>query len=282
MSQALVLGGGGPLARAWEVGVLSGLADAGLDLVTTADTVIGTSAGAIVASCLLGGADLEQMYQDQLVGQTTSTGRMSPALAARLAWLMLRHRRDATGYRIAAAQFAAATPTKPVEQRRVEVARLITGDDWPRTPLVITAVDAATGELVALTRDSGIGLIDTVVASTAAPGINPLAKVGGRALIDGGIASVTNVGLAAGHDRVVVLAPFARGNGPIPGLNDEVAVLQSQTPGVEVTVIAPDRRARRAMGYNPMDASRATNVARAGRTQAESIFPGLAGTWNLP
>ena len=41
---ALVLGGRGVAGIAWMIGLLSGLADAGDD-VTTADLIIGTSAG---------------------------------------------------------------------------------------------------------------------------------------------------------------------------------------------------------------------------------------------
>jgi NTE family protein len=44
----LVLGGGGSAGNAWEIGVIAGLFDAGLD-VTEADLIIGTSAGATVA-----------------------------------------------------------------------------------------------------------------------------------------------------------------------------------------------------------------------------------------
>ncbi len=42
--RALVLGGGGSVGNAWEIGVIAGLFDAGLDP-TEADLIIGTSAG---------------------------------------------------------------------------------------------------------------------------------------------------------------------------------------------------------------------------------------------
>ena len=46
--RALVLGGGGSAGNAWEIGVIAGLFESGLDL-TEADLIIGTSAGATVA-----------------------------------------------------------------------------------------------------------------------------------------------------------------------------------------------------------------------------------------
>ena len=55
--RALVLGGGGVTGIAWELGLLAGLRTAGLDL-TTADTVIGTSAILAAWAVLLGGAAL--------------------------------------------------------------------------------------------------------------------------------------------------------------------------------------------------------------------------------
>src|SRR4051812_21433603 len=47
--RALVLGGGGSAGNAWEIGVIAGLFEAGLN-VTGADLIIGTSAGATAAA----------------------------------------------------------------------------------------------------------------------------------------------------------------------------------------------------------------------------------------
>jgi patatin-like phospholipase/acyl hydrolase len=47
---ALVLGGGGAAGQAWQIGVIAGLAEAGLDLTEAADLVIGTSSGSTTAA----------------------------------------------------------------------------------------------------------------------------------------------------------------------------------------------------------------------------------------
>ena len=47
---ALVLGGGGAAGNAWAIGVIAGLAEAGLDMTEAADLVIGTSSGATAAA----------------------------------------------------------------------------------------------------------------------------------------------------------------------------------------------------------------------------------------
>jgi NTE family protein len=62
---ALVLGGGGITGIAWEIGVLAGFADAGIDL-TGADLVVGTSAGSVVGAQVTGGAELPALYERQL------------------------------------------------------------------------------------------------------------------------------------------------------------------------------------------------------------------------
>ena len=62
MRRALVLAGGGYVASSWEIGLVAGIADAGLDL-RDADLFVGTSAGARVALDLTGGEPLETIYQ---------------------------------------------------------------------------------------------------------------------------------------------------------------------------------------------------------------------------
>src|ERR1700751_5276003 len=47
---ALVLGGGGAAGNAWQIGIIAGLAEAGLDMTEAADLVIGTSSGAPAAA----------------------------------------------------------------------------------------------------------------------------------------------------------------------------------------------------------------------------------------
>jgi NTE family protein len=52
---ALVLGAGGSAGQAWQIGVIAGLADAGLDLTEAADLVIGTSSGSTTAAWVRSG-----------------------------------------------------------------------------------------------------------------------------------------------------------------------------------------------------------------------------------
>jgi NTE family protein len=59
-TRALVLGGGGVAGIAWELGILMGLYDAGMD-VRGADIIIGTSAGSVVGAQIASGTNLESL-----------------------------------------------------------------------------------------------------------------------------------------------------------------------------------------------------------------------------
>jgi len=88
-SRALVLGGGGVAGMAWEIGVLLGLRDAGVD-VTAWDRVIGTSAGSIVGARLLGDGSLDDLYASQVRAEPGSNDDWISTLGGSLGTLALR------------------------------------------------------------------------------------------------------------------------------------------------------------------------------------------------
>src|SRR3984957_6278090 len=63
---ALVLGGGGAAGNAWEIGIIAGLAEAGLDMTEAADLVIGTSAGATAAAQVRSGIPAAELLASVL------------------------------------------------------------------------------------------------------------------------------------------------------------------------------------------------------------------------
>ena len=74
--------------------------------------------------------------------------------------------------------------------------------------MIVAAVNAHTGELAAFDRDSGVDLVDAVIASTALPGVVPTHSINGTHYINGGVRSNENADLASGYANVVVLSPF--------------------------------------------------------------------------
>src|ERR687898_2820352 len=79
-STALVLGGGGITGIAWELGILAGLAEAGIDL-TGADRVIGTSAGSVVGVQITSGTPIADLYDGQLAPADAELGGRLSRLA---------------------------------------------------------------------------------------------------------------------------------------------------------------------------------------------------------
>src|SRR5437588_13026776 len=65
-TRALVLGGGGVAGVAWELGILRGLHDTGVD-VRGADVIIGTSAGSVVGTQIASGTDLESLFTSRQI-----------------------------------------------------------------------------------------------------------------------------------------------------------------------------------------------------------------------
>ncbi|MFC9238184.1 patatin-like phospholipase family protein [Streptomyces decoyicus] len=275
---ALVLGGGGLTGIGWEIGVLAGLAEAGLDL-ADADVVIGTSAGSIVGAHLTSRhIGLDEMYERQLaVPENRSAARMGPAALARFAAIALRSR-DTISFGVRMGRLALAARTVTEAEQRTAIARTLNLTDWPARRLVITAVDAATGERTAFDDTSGVRLLDAVGASCAVPGIYPPVTIDGTRWIDGGVHSSANADLAAGYGRVVIVAPMAAGGGPIAGPRAQGERLARQ--GARVCVLTPDRAARAAFGRNVLDPAKRADAARAGRRQAAAHVAQIEQVWS--
>ena len=275
---ALVLGGGGVTGVAWETGILAGLEAAGLDL-TGADTMIGTSAGSVVAAQITSGAPLEGLYEAQLA---PPTGEIAAKIgirfyAAMVATMLLTRNPQRFRRRIGARALRAKTV--PEAERHEVIANRLPSHDWPERRLLITAIDAATGEFVVFDKNAGVPLVAAVGASCAVPMVWPPVTIGDRRFIDGGMRSSANADLAAGADRIVVIAPLTQGGGATPKVADQVAALRS---GATVALITPDAEALSAIGRNVLDPARRAAAARAGQRQAADVAETVRAAWTVP
>jgi NTE family protein len=275
--RALVLGAGGEAGIAWEVGLLAGLAERGTDL-TAADLVVGTSAGAGVAARINSGVSLAALYETQLAavdGEIVAQfGRWT---IAKFIWAVAPARRNPVRARIRLGRMAVRSRTEPAADRRAVVAARLGTHDWPAGNLVITAVDADTGEFVTFDSSSGVDLVDAVGASCAVPGVWPPVTINGRRLMDGGMRSPANADLAAGYDRVVVVAPIAQGLRPMPSALDQATELARG--GQAVALVTPDAAAVAAFGRNLLDPRTRAPSARAGYAQAAAVGADVAAVW---
>ncbi|MYW68601.1 patatin-like phospholipase family protein [Streptomyces sp. SID8379] len=276
--RALVLGGGGLAGIGWMSGVLYGLAEAGTDL-WDADTVVGTSAGAVVGAQLTSGKlTPATLYERQLASSAGEmTGHLGSTAMFRYARAALSSRSiESYGRKLGRMALAARTPGEA--ERRAVIAGRLLSHDWPGRRLLVTAVRADTGAFRVFDAACGVGLVDAVAASCAVPGVWPPVTIDGDRWIDGGTRSPANAQLAEGHDRVVVIAPIAAGGGVLHAARTQAARLADA--GAHVTLITPDRAARAAFGRNALDPSRRAPAARAGREQAAGHHAEVARTWS--
>ena len=276
--RALVLGGGGVTGIAWEIGLLTGLADAGVDL-TSADFVVGTSAGSVVGAQVTSGAELPALFARQLQPHAGERAyRMSRAALLRFAWAMLLTRGRDVEFRRrigALALKAEQSGLTPSEDERLAVIRSrLVSEEWPDRPLTVTAVDAESGEFRPFDRGSGVPLVSAVAASCAVPGVYPPVTIDGRRYVDGGTRSPANADLAHDYERVVVLAPIARGAGPVASVDAQVTGMVAR-----VAVVTPDEQAKAAIGRNVLDPAARRPSAEAGQAQAKSVADRVLEVW---
>ncbi|MFC9735550.1 patatin-like phospholipase family protein [Streptomyces roseolus] len=266
---ALVLGAGGLVGAAWEIGILHGLAEAGEDL-SDADLVVGSSAGAVVGALLTAGTTpLAELYARQLDGTDTEPAvRFGAATLLRYTLAVLTSRTpEAYGRKLGRLALRARTVDEAA-RRAVVAERLGEATDWPGAGrLRLTAVDAESGALGVFDGGpDGVGLVDAVTASCAIPGVWPPASLAGRRWIDGGIHSTANAHLASGRERVIVVAPSAMGNKAVHSPARQAAALSAA--GSRVVVITPDADAKAVIGARALDPAQRGAAARAGRAQA--------------
>lgn len=273
--RALVLGGGGVTGVAWETGLLFGLAEAGIDL-TAADLFVGTSAGSVVAAQITSGVPLEKLFEAQIA---PTSGEIAARMSlAAIAWFVVAgawpgNRQKA---RARLGHAALRAKTVPEAKRRRVIEGRVPFQDWPQRRLLIPAVDAESGEVVIFDKESGVALNDAVAASCAVPLVWPPASIHGRRYMDGGVRSTANVDLAAGCERVVIIAPLTQAM----RREDRPATQASALgEGVRSVIISPDEAARAAIGGNVLDPAHRAPSAHVGRAQAASVAERVREVW---
>jgi NTE family protein len=276
---AVALAGGGERAVAWEIGVLAGLVDGGVDP-RNAMAVVGTSAGALVAARLAAGVD-PRVDADRIAAVPARPGR-PPALdgaaafdALARAWrsggASTRERRRALG-RIALERSPGGEAA-----HIAGIADRLPAGGWPAA-LRVVAIDAERGERVVFDAAAGVALERAVAASRAVPVLLPPITVGRRRCIDGALGSATNADVLAdvAGARVIVITPVP--TDPAPGgperlwldaLRDEVAALEAS--GREATVVHASPAELAAMGPDPLSGATAQPAVTAGRARGRAL-----------
>jgi NTE family protein len=212
VDRGLCLGGGGLFFVAWQVSYVQTLANRGVHF-GSADRVVGTSAGSMVASALTAGR-LNRLHTEisllarvpALVSALAPASELSPSQQRALdLFLKATDGEPPTVQGIGFAALAASTPSPAVMRRNISL--VLGRTPWASDTLRITCVDAYTGERCVVNRDSRVSIPRAVAASSAVPGIFPPQPVGDRRCMDGGVIGTgTHLDLLSGADRVLILA----------------------------------------------------------------------------
>jgi NTE family protein len=288
----LVLGAGGSVGHAYHAGVLAAIEEATGWGPDTAEVIVGTSAGSIVAALLRAGLSTADLANAS-VGQPLSAA--GAALMARtgprrpLATPGPQHADMGSGPAAASlllrpwgvrlgALAAALLPSGTVSTEAIAAGvRAVYGTGWPERPTWVCAVSLEDGRLVAFGRRGApaAAMADAVAASCAIPAYFRPVTIAGRRYVDGGAHSATNADLLAGTglDLVIVSCPMGGTRDAIStgidlpvriGVRARLSqeVDKVRRAGTPVLTLQPTREVRAAMGNNPMDPRRSPAVTR--------------------
>jgi NTE family protein len=311
--RGLVLGGGGVLGAAWTIGALCALEEA-LDWdPRTADVILGTSAGSIIAAGLALGVRTSEL-RDHQRGLEVTTGPLRGVRVDYDTWVGgARPMRPGRGigsprllrglalhpHRIPLQTMIAALlpPGRgPLVGVKSAFSALNPSNAWPAgDALRIVSVDFDSGDRVVFGAPGApnIGLADAVIASCALPAWFAPVPIDGHRYVDGGVWSETNLDLMAPErlDEVFVLAPTAARTTDQPhGLANRLdrrlrhtasrRVLREaklvRNAGAEVRIIAPSPADLAVMGANLMDPTRRLTVLETSLRTTAALHPPAA------
>jgi NTE family protein len=303
--RGLVLGAGGVLGASWTIGALKAVQDAtGWDP-RTAEVVIGTSAGSVLAAFVANGVSVEQLLNhqrgivvpgDPVVEYDADNERALPLWprpglgSARLLRNVVRHPSRITP--MGAAVSILPRGRGSLERVGALVEAVCPAGEWAtHANCWIVAMDYDTGKRIPFGRVGSppAGLSEAVMASCAIPGWYAPVTIGGRRYVDGGACSPTSLDLVIPLelDEVFVLSPMTSFDYDRPTsrlarlerqfrrvvtkrlLKEAVKVRKS---GTAVVMLGPGAEDLETIGANLMDASRRTTVLETSlRTSAENL-----------
>lgn len=292
--RAVVLGGGGPVGVAWELGLAAGLAAGGIDL-ASADLVVGTSAGSIAGAMLTGGDDpaelvneIEAIFHNS--AGTSGATEVSPTALAEFMEMTFDSGQLGDDPAAKAAhmervgKFALAATTISEDAFVGTLGTVLAGRPWP-AHFACTAVDTVTGTFQVWDASTAVPLEQAIASSCSVPGVYPPITINGSRYMDGGARSALNADLAAGYDTVIVVSVTLLELPP--GIDDEridgylakeratIDALRAAGSKVEVIVPDIDFLMISGMGMNLMDftvvGAASEAGARLGKTEADRI-----------
>lgn len=283
-TRALVLGGGGAVGVGWQTGLLTGLGEAGVDL-AGADSIVGTSAGALVGALLSSGREVaDALGSLAALGQSLDPDGLAAGDGAFLE-VMGQARLEADPREALKSIGRAAKQVDTLaEDVYIGLFGTLWDTAWPAS-FRCPAIDVDTGEMKVWDSGAGIPLSHAVAASCAIPMLFPTVTIQGRRYMDGGILSHLNAAAAPATDVLVVLSCHPLGS---KGARGGGSLFASVTPDAE---LAPLRESRRLLAIEPdfsetgapasmMDPNLVIQALQVGQRQALGEAAAIQASWN--
>jgi NTE family protein len=210
--RAIVLGGGSEYMSSFLVGYFHAMLGNGIDL-RLADIVVGTSAGAVLGSALLGSrldlfsAEFNLLADyPKVMAKLVPTKKFTPS-QERVMKMGLTAKDGSPATIQAIGHAAMAAKSIPSEKFQANI-KVFLGDMKAIPPkMYITTIDCYTAERLVIAPDSGVSVIDACAASASAPGVTGPTWVKDRVCMDGSIGSTeTHCDIVAGSKRALVIA----------------------------------------------------------------------------
>ena len=279
---------------AYHAGVLRALEQVtGFDP-ASADLIVGTSAGSVVAAHLRSGWTTKDFWELAMGThpRLRAQGRDTPATRNEVLSPLIQGPLDALRRGIGSTYVMGRSVSRlPVPRPPGPLQRLFPGGlfsmaktrailedqlspTWPAEALWLCAVDIRSGRRIVLGRRTPppVNLVDAVMASCAIPGFYEPVRLGSLTLVDGGAHSTTNLDLAAkaGCTYILGIAPMAfdtrRPPGPIrqlarrvPSRSLAAEMSAARQEGCRVRLIRPTRDE---LGVHGVDFLRADGLDR--------------------
>ena len=290
----LVLGGGGVIGLAYHVAALAAVEhDLGWDP-RTADVVVGTSAGSLVAALLRRGLPASDLSAIAVGAEPFSSppavvralrdrpdfppvrllsllGRPPrlPSVTMVTAWLRRPWRFDP----VSAAASVVPDGTLDLSEHAGAIEEVL-GSAWPDRDLWVCTVRRRDMRRVVLGRDVTARLSSAVTASCAIPGYFRPVDIGGEQYVDGGVHSPTNADVLrrSDLDLVVIVSPMSGRGVRRVGVGDlvrrhaggKLAVERGRlhAAGIPTVVIEPGPEVVEALGADFMSDARVDDIVR--------------------
>jgi len=210
--RAIVLGGGSEYMSSFLVGYFHAMLANGIDL-RLADIVVGTSAGAVLGSALLGSrldlfsAEFNLLAEyPKIMAKLVPTKKFTPS-QERVMKMGLTAKDGSPSTIQAIGHAAMAAKSIPSEKFQANI-KVFLGDMKVIPPkMYITTIDCYTAERLVIAPDAGVSVIDACAASASAPGVTGPTWVKDRVCMDGSIGSTeTHCDIVAGSRRALVIA----------------------------------------------------------------------------